>query len=275
MFELPGVTLVRTILFAVLSLSLVLCSQGQSRAQEAIRLKAAGSLHDVEMEIITQFQRDRGVRVDPIFGPSGMVRERIANGEATDVFLSADMDQPARLAQSQWTNYVVPFTRNSLCLFSRPGVSVTSDTVLERMLDPKLTLATSTPNSDPSGDYTWAAFAKADKIRPGANAALQAKAQKLVGGPQAITIPADRNTADYILNGRTDLFVSYCSGEAAAKSANAGIGVAKFPDVLREDALYGLAVRKGAPAIAFDLALYHLSGAGQQAFAKWGFSTLY
>jgi ABC-type molybdate transport system substrate-binding protein len=36
----------------------------------------------------------------PIFGPSGVPRERIEHGDHIDVFASADMDQPRRLART-------------------------------------------------------------------------------------------------------------------------------------------------------------------------------
>ena len=153
---------------------------------------------------------------------------------------------------------------------------MSGDTVLDRLLDPSLTLATSTPKSDPSGDYTWAAFDKAEQLHPGATAILAGKARKLVGGADAIPIPSGRNIADYIFSsGRADLFVAYCSGAASAKAVNGQIGVVDFPDALRSDALYGIAVRKGAPASVFGLALYHLSSAGQASLTRAGFRGLY
>src|SRR5690606_17454898 len=39
---------------------------------------------------------------------------------------------------------------------------------------------TSTPKSDPSGDYAWQAFQRAEQVKPGAYAVLDAKALKLV-----------------------------------------------------------------------------------------------
>lgn len=51
------------------------------------------------------------------------------------------------------------------------------------MLDPSVKLATSTPKADPLGDYAWQLFEMADRVKPGATAALQAKALKLSGGP--------------------------------------------------------------------------------------------
>ena len=55
--------------------------------------------------------------------------------------------------------------------------------MLEKLLDPAVRLATSTPRADPAGDYTWAVFARAEPLHPGAQGILEAKALKLVGGP--------------------------------------------------------------------------------------------
>jgi molybdate transport system substrate-binding protein len=55
-----------------------------------------------------------------------------------------------------------------LCALAAPQVAVTSETLLARMLDPAVKLGISTPNADPSGDYAWALFARADVVQPGA-----------------------------------------------------------------------------------------------------------
>ena len=44
-------------------------------------------------------------------------------------------------------------------------------------------LGTSTPKADPSGDYAFEVFRKAEAIKPGAQAALEKKALQLTGGP--------------------------------------------------------------------------------------------
>ncbi len=71
------------------------------------------------------------------------------------------------------------------------------DQLLELMLDPAVKLGTSTPKADPSGDYAWALFRKADALRPGAYAALDAKALKLTGSPEA----PRRHRAGVFMNG--------------------------------------------------------------------------
>ena len=56
--------------------------------------------------------------------------------------------------------------------------------------DRDLKLGTSTPRADPSGDYAWEVFRKADAIRPGAFATLSHKALQLTGAPSSVTAPS-------------------------------------------------------------------------------------
>ena len=129
------------------------------------------------------FSASGGPRVATVFGPSGLLRERFEKGEPAAVFASADVDHPETLAQAGRSGPPVIFARNRLCALAAPGVDATSETLLDRMLDPKLKIGTSTPKADPSGDDAWQLFEKANQIRPGAFATLDAKALKLAGGP--------------------------------------------------------------------------------------------
>jgi ABC-type molybdate transport system substrate-binding protein len=65
---------------------------------------------------------------------------------------------------------------------------VTPATILATMLDPTVTLATSTPKNDPGGDCAWAMFEKAEAERPGSRATLEAKAVKIGDVPGSLTV---------------------------------------------------------------------------------------
>ena len=82
-------------------------------------------------------------------------------GEAAEVFASANMEHPQALARANRAGPVVLFARNELCALVRPDLAATSETLLERLLDPRVKLGTSTPRADPSGDYAFAVFARA------------------------------------------------------------------------------------------------------------------
>jgi molybdate transport system substrate-binding protein len=103
----------------------------------------------------------------------------------------------------------VLFARNRLCALVRPGLALEPATLLDRMLDPNMKLATSTPRADPSGDYAWEVFRKADKLRPGAFAALEKKALQLVGGPNSPTAPPGRALYGMLMaEGKADIFLT-------------------------------------------------------------------
>jgi ABC-type molybdate transport system substrate-binding protein len=152
-------------------------------AQEPVRLYAAGSLRAAMLEVSSAFERNAGIKVVGEFGPSGLLRDRIAKGERAEVFASANMEHPQSLARDGRATPVVLFARNRLCALAAPRARATNANLLERMLDPGVKVGISTPKADPSGDYAWVLFERAEKIRPGAFAALSGKALKLTGGP--------------------------------------------------------------------------------------------
>ncbi len=130
------------------------------------------------------FEKSAPFKVQAKFGASGLLKDEIAGGARAEVFASANMEHPRALAAAKKSGPVVLFARNKLCALVRPGLAVTSDTLLERMLDPQVKLGTSTPKADPSGDYAFEAFRKAETVRTDARAVLEKKALQLTGGAQ-------------------------------------------------------------------------------------------
>jgi molybdate transport system substrate-binding protein len=236
-------------------------------------LYGAGSLKGSMTEIAAQFDQRFGTTTKVTFGPSGMMRERIEKGEPVDIFTSADIGNPQKLIDGKHAGTVVLFARNRLCAMAKPSVGLTTENLLDKALDPGVKLGTSTPKADPGGDYTWELFHKADSVRPGSFAALDAKALKLVGGPQAVAIPAGHNAQAYLIgSGQADMFISYCSGANDVRKEMADVTVAELPKALAVSAGYGLTVLDGADPQAYRLALFILSPDGQQILARNGFS---
>src|SRR5215510_13108306 len=190
----------------------------QAKATDPVQLYAAGSLRAALSEIATAFEATAGIKVQAKFGPSGTLKDEIAAGARAEVFASANMEHPQTLASARKSGQVVLFARNRLCALARPGVAVETATLLDRMLDPAVKLGTSTPRADPSGDYAWEVFRKADKLRPGVFATLERKALKLVGGPDAPTAPPGRTVYGMLIaDGKADIFLTYCTNAAEAK----------------------------------------------------------
>jgi len=153
------------------------------------------------------------------------------------------------------------------------GLTVEPATLLDRMLDAGVKLATSTPRADPSGDYAWEMFRKADKLKPGAFAALERKALQLTGGPNAPVAPAGRSIYGMLVaEGKADIFITYCTSALEAQRQNAGQRTVALPDDLAVGADYGLTVVNRASPQAYQFAMFILSLDGQRELARHGFT---
>ncbi len=220
------------------------------------------------------YESATGQKVQAKFGPSGTLKDQIAAGAAAAVFASANMEHPQALAAAGKSGPVVLFARNRLCALVRPGLQVTADTLLEQMLDPGTKLGTSTPRADPSGDYAWEVFHKADAIKSGAAAALERKALQLTGGPASAPPPPGRALYGWhVAEGRADIFLTYCTNALEAQKQNPGQQIVALPAALAVGADYGLTVLDGAPPQAYRFAMYILSADGQRILAAHGFGS--
>jgi ABC-type molybdate transport system substrate-binding protein len=242
-------------------------------AADTVLLHAAGSLRGALTEVSHAFEKASGSKVVATYGPSGLLRDEIAGGAKAEVFASANMEHPAALAKAGKAGPVVLFTRNRLCALVKPGLAVTPDNLLSRMLDPAIRLGTSTPKADPSGDYAFEVFKKADALKPGANDALVAKALTLTGGPNSPAPPPDRSLyGALVANGQADIFLTYCTGAIVAQRENPGQQVVALPASLAVGADYGMTVINGASPNAARFAAFILSPEGQGILAKHGFA---
>jgi ABC-type molybdate transport system substrate-binding protein len=240
---------------------------------ETVLLYSAGSLNPALTDVSKAYQAASGNAVQATFGPSGLLKDKIAGGAAAHVFASANMDHPQALAVVKKSGPVSMFARNKLCALVRPGLNAAPENLLDRMLDSQIKVGISTPKADPSGDYAFEVFAKADALRPGARAALEAKALQLMGGPQSATPPAGRLVYGWhIAEGRADIFLAYCTGAIAAQQQNPGQQVVALPDDISVGADYGLTVMTGAPAAAQQFAQFILSPQGRNIIVGYGFA---
>jgi len=254
-------------------LGIVTPVHAQSAApSNTVALYAAGSLREALTQIAGDYQAVTGVTVNLSFGASGLLRERIEQGEAAQMFFSADTEHPARLARSgQWQAPVL-VVRNSLCALTGAHVSANSESLLETLLNPAVRVGTSTPLADPSGDYAWELFRKAEQIKTGAYALLDAKALKLTGAADSAQPPAGRGVYGWLMEqGRADVFLTYCTNAMAAQREVPALKVVALPPVLTVGAAYGLTVRDDAPEAAKQFARHLQSAPAQTVFQRFGF----
>ncbi|MES2841965.1 MAG: molybdate ABC transporter substrate-binding protein [Pseudomonadota bacterium] len=267
----------RATMTAALSAGLLAaCSSPPPMAVSAdpIAVVAAGSLREVLTEIARDHEVRTGQKLALSFAASGLLRERIEKGEAAQVFASADMGHPQRLAEAGGWSTPRVFARNQLCALTQANINATPERLLDVLLDPSVRVGTSTPKADPSGDYAWALFRKADAVRSGAYATLDRKALQLTGGPTSPKAPAGRGTYAWVMDqGQADVFLTYCTNAVASQREVPRLKIVAVPAALQVGADYGLTVRRGAHPAALAFADAMTAPGAQAVFARHGFGT--
>src|SRR5262245_66381154 len=103
-------------------------------AAETVQLYAAGSLKGALTDMARAFEAATGNTIEARYGPSGILKNEISAGAKADVFASANMEHPQALRDEKKSGPVVRFAYNRLCALVKPGLSVGSATLLERLL---------------------------------------------------------------------------------------------------------------------------------------------
>lgn len=238
-----------------------------------LELRAAGSLKNAMGDVIKAYQSHHGDAVNSQFSPSGLLRKRIEKGERVDVFASANMKHPNTLMSQGKGAPVVMFARNQMCAIAQPRVKVSRDTLLAQLLAADIRVGTSTPKADPSGDYAWKVFARAENLSKGAKKRLEDKALQLTGGESSAKAPKGRNTYGWVMeNKRADIFLTYCTNAVLAQKEVPELQIVALPGELAVGANYGLMVLDGAKPQAWKLAMFILSPEGQDILAGYGFT---
>ena len=242
---------------------------------ETLRLYAAGSLKAAMTDVARAFEAatDEAHKVEIHFGPSGLMRQRIEKGEPAHVFASANMKHPQALLDAHKAQGSVRmFARNRLCAIVQQTIEVTTESLLDRLLDDGIRVGTSTPKADPSGDYAFALFAKADALKAGARKRLEDKALKLTGGADTEKAPEGRNQYAWVMTeDRADIFLTYCTNAVLAQKDSRALQIVAIPPELAVGADYGLIILEGAPASAADLVRFILSPPAQAILQSYGF----
>lgn len=240
---------------------------------DTVTLFAAGSLRGALTEIATAFEAATGTKVEAKFGPSGTLKDEILAGAKADVFASANMQHPRALHDAGEAGPVVLFARNEMCALATPALKVTTANLLQRMLDSEVRLGTSTPKADPSGDYAFEIFRKAENIKVGAPAILEKKAKQLTGSATSAAPPAGRNVYGWhVAEQHADIFLTYCTNAQAAKKQYPDQQIVALPDKLAIGAEYGLTVIRGSSPAAEAFADFIVSPEGEAILAGYGFT---
>ena len=242
-----------------------------------ITVHAAGSLRAALTEVARAYEaRHPGQTVTLTFGPSGLLKDRIAGGEAAQVFASANMTHPQALHAQGKAEPVRAFARNALCALAAPGFSLQGKPLPQRLLDAEVRVATSTPKADPAGDYAFEMFDRVEATGAGpagAAAALKAKALQLTGGAGSPQPQPGRSLYGTLMaEGRADVFITYCTNAAEARREQPALQVLPVPEAVNVAARYGVTVVTPATDGARRFVDFLLSAPAQALLAGQGFS---
>lgn len=256
-------------MLALIAMFLALTAQARA---DTLKVMGAGSLRAVMTELLHRFPMRSDSIDPPEFGPSGLLRQKIESGAAVDVFASADMQQPRQLAAGHPERLVILFARNSLCTLARSNLDLTQANLLDRLLDPAVRIATSTPGPDPLGTYSWQVFARADALKPGARAILEAKAKKLVGGGEKTPplMPGKGAVEGIFLSDQADIMLIYCSAVPALQKELPSLTSIKLPPTLTVAPADGIVILNDKP-VALRFVAFVMSEEGQAILRSYGF----
>lgn len=132
------------LILAVLAFSSTLCAQ-------TITVAAAANLKYAITDIAKEFTKESGIDVKIITGASGKLTQQIMSGAPYDVFLSADVEFPAKLVQAGFTTTPSHiYAYGTLILWSDTGVDLSKGVSI--VADPSVKkIAVANPKTAPYG----------------------------------------------------------------------------------------------------------------------------
>jgi len=239
-----------------------------SQPAAPVQVYAAGSLRGALNAVASDYEARTGQKIALTYGPSGLLRERLEKGEPAQLFASADTEHPQRLASAGGWQSPNVFVRNGLCALTSERINATPATLLETLLRADVRVGSSTPKSDPSGD-----FRKADGVQAGAYARLDAKTLKLAGAADSPKPPDGISAYGWLMDqGRADVFLTYCTNAVVAQKEVPRLKVVQVPPELQVAAAYGVTLRLTSSPTATAFAQALLAPPAQEVFRRFGFS---
>ena len=119
----------KCLLFSLLGLSIAIASPPALAAQRPPTIAAAANLNFALTEIADQFARERGTRVELVFGASGTLTRQIQDGAPFEMFLAADEEFPNQLTAAGLTRDAgVVYAVGRLVIFAPTGFAARPST---------------------------------------------------------------------------------------------------------------------------------------------------
>lgn len=229
---------------------------------EELSVAAAADLNVALKEIAQQYQRDTGNTVKLSFGSSGNFFVQLQNGAPFDVFLSADIAYPEKLAQQGLADSqtLYPYAVGKIVLWVPKGSKLDLKKGMAVLLDPSITkIAIANPAHAPYGRAAEEALEKSD---------LHGRVQsKLVLGENI------SQAAQFVQTGNAEIGIIAESLALSPAMKEAG-RLVEVPENLYAPIRQGAVVLKSSPHPNAAKAFldYLKRPAAQQIMEKYGFS---
>jgi len=196
-----------------MSTVLALCLVGASGARTAgqLTIAAASDLQAVMPALAAEFERETGTSVRVTFGSSGNFFAQIRNGAPFDVFFSADLDYPRRLAADGFADpsSVYRYAVGRLALWTRTDSPADLTRGLAALAEPRIRrVAIANPEHAPYGRAAMAAL-------------RQAGVDQIVG-PKLVLGENVTQAAQFVQSGNADAGLIALSVALAPAMASAG-----------------------------------------------------
>ena len=233
-----------------------------SQAQQAPRIAAAANLNFALEEIAARFAKDRGSRVELVFGASAALTRQIQDGAPFELFLSADEEFPNRLAAAGLTRDAgVVYASGRLALFAPTGSPLTVDARLDGLA--RLVKA---------GKVTRFAIANPDLAPYGKAAESALRKRKLWEAIRSQLVMGDTITqaAQFATTGNAVGGLVAYSLVLAPGFADRGT-YALIPEADHPPLLQRMVLMKGAGTVASQFYAYLQTGAARTIFRKHGY----
>jgi ABC-type molybdate transport system substrate-binding protein len=242
-------------------------------AANAVRVFAAGSTKKAFTEAAHVFTAKEGITVETTFGGSGLLLNRLRDGETAELFASADIPKAQALHDAGLSGPAVLFARSRLCVVTRSNLRVTPETLLDVISDPAVKIIAPAAADDSTGYYVQELYKLAEAVRPGSYRLLTEKTQKLDVKNLPPFPPGKSPLAIFFEQGITDLFFVYCNSAAQAVRETPTLKSTDIPKDLTVPIAYGITLLNRGNQVAGQRFIdFLLSLKGQAILAKWGFT---
>ncbi|MGC8554116.1 MAG: molybdate ABC transporter substrate-binding protein [Candidatus Acidulodesulfobacterium sp.] len=262
-------TIFLTGLFLIfLFLNIAIIADNFSANAVTLKIMAADALPKPIIEIGKIFKKEHpGVKIDYDFLGAGVLKGDIEEGAPCDIFLSANGKFQRQLKRKGFLKFYRVFAYDYLAAatpYNNPA-NVNSSNLIQKLMDPKVSLTTSSPHSDPAGDYTWKMFKEINKYYPGAFNKITNHANHLLDA--ALVMPV-------LESGNTDLGILYASQLLELKRSGAKINIIAIPKKYNTKAKFTASFLNQSKHKSLDKDFIKLlfSQKGKKILKYWGFT---